>query len=75
MIKYLRIMAEETKPSNSGNYSETHGWFNRTKQSQGESSSKTSFWKVFAGVLAALAAIGSIIVALIKTGILSSNLQ
>ena len=68
-------MAEETKPSNSGNYSETHGWFNRTKQSQGESSSKTSFWKVFAGVLAALAAIGGIIVALIKTGILSSNLQ
>lgn len=29
---------EETKPSNSGNYSETHGWFNRTNQAQGESS-------------------------------------
>ena len=29
---------EETKPSNSGNYSETHGWFNKTNQAQGESS-------------------------------------
>lgn len=29
---------EETKPSNSGNYSVTHGWFNKTNQAQGESS-------------------------------------
>lgn len=67
-------MAEETKPINSGNYSENHGWFNKTTQTQGECASKASFWKVFAGVLAALAAIGGVIVALIKTGILSSNL-
>ena len=59
--------------TNYGNYSDSKGWFNRTKQTIGEGESKTSFWKVVAGVIAALAGIGGIIVALIKTGILSVN--
>lgn len=69
-------MEEDKKDgfTNGGNYSVTHGWFNKTKQTTGGNGSGTSFWKVFAGVLTALAAIAGIITFLIKAGILSSNL-